>query len=320
MQIKDTIQLYRESRRSDVRDSTLQSHVYRIRRWVEFCDVQGIEDTNDIQKIHFEQFKQHRRDQDKVAKATLKGQMDTLRVYLKTLERVGLIDDGLHESVPSVTLRRKDEVNNRIVPDDEARAILEILDRYHYATQKHVYFLLSWRTSARISSLRALDVEDFQPDERYLYYREREGTKLKNGLLGERPVALSQETTEILKDYLSHHRYEVKDQHERHPLLTTKSGRVSKNTLRRWCYTLTCPSFRGEECDCDESAKSGKCSNSVSPHGIRRGSITYFLRQGAPEQVVSDRANVSKDVLSKHYDKRNPTEKMEQRRVYLENI
>ncbi|WP_343123197.1 hypothetical protein [Halostagnicola sp. A56] len=39
-----------------------------------------------------------------------------------------------------------------------------------------------------------------------------------------------------------------------------------------------------------------------------------------PEKMVSDRADVSEDVLEKHYDKRSAEEKMEQRRDYLNNI
>jgi hypothetical protein len=39
-----------------------------------------------------------------------------------------------------------------------------------------------------------------------------------------------------------------------------------------------------------------------------------------PEKVVSDRADVSEDVLEEHYDSRSKMEKMEQRRGYLDNI
>ncbi|WP_188148072.1 site-specific integrase [Haloferax sp. AS1] len=312
--------MYLESRKGNVRESTIQSHTYRLRRWLEFCSEQGIESAEDIEQKHFDQFKVGRRDEDELSPATLKGQMDTLRVYIQYLERVGAVKNGLSESVPSISLKLEDSRNERIVTDDEAHRILETLDRYHYATKLHAFFILGWRSSARISSLRALDLEDFSPGEQYVYFRERDSTELKNGVLGERPVALSEETTEVLSDYIKHHRIDNTDQFGREPFFSSNQGRVHRNTFRRWSYKLTCPAFRSLDTECDGYHKNRKCDDAVSPHGIRRGSITYFLRNGLPEKVVSDRANVSEKVLDKHYDKRSQMEKMEQRRDYLNNI
>ena len=56
------------------------------------------------------------------------------------------------------------------------------------------------------------------------------------------------------------------------------------------------------------------------PLAIRRGSITHWLREDAPTPAVSDRADVSADVIDQHYDERTSQEKMEQRRQYLDNI
>ena len=53
-----------------------------------------------------------------------------------------------------------------------------------------------------------------------------------------------------------------------------------------------------------ENNKASTCLSSVSPHAIRRGSITHHLSEDVPEKVVSDRMNVNLDVLEKHYDRR----------------
>ncbi|MFC7059185.1 hypothetical protein [Halovenus salina] len=58
----------------------------------------------------------------------------------------------------------------------------------------------------------------------------------------------------------------------------------------------------------------------MKPHAIRRGSITHFLSQDVPVEIVGDRMNVSRDVLDKHYDKRSEEVKLEQRRGYLDNV
>jgi hypothetical protein len=60
--------------------------------------------------------------------------------------------------------------------------------------------------------------------------------------------------------------------------------------------------------------------NAVSPHAIRRGSITHFLRNDVPVEIVGDRMDVSRDVLADHYDQRSAEVKLEQRRDYLENV
>lgn len=318
--------MYLDSRTGEIRDTTLQSHEYRLNHFVRWCDQNDINDLADLTPLEIEQFKNWRRKDGDLSKSALKGQMDTFRVFIRYLGRIGVVDPELEESVPSISMTRQDEVNNRKLDDNYAHAILKTLDRYHYSSTRHVWFLLAWRTSARVGALRALDVDDYSSNDKCLHFRERDGTQLKNGPSGERPVALSDETCAIVDDYLEHHRTQTTDNHGREPLFSSKHGRVHRNTMRKWCYQLTCPSFRGDECETPECNSQSdvktayKCEDSVSPHAIRRGSITHFLRRDVPEKMISDRADVSEDVLDKHYDRRTAEEKMEQRRDYLKNI
>lgn len=322
MSVSEAKATYLESRQTDLRESTLRSHHYRLKHLVRWANEQGVKSVNGLTRSDIDQYAKWRRKDGDLSKASMKGQMDTLRVFLKYLERIGAVEEEIHEAVPSVSMSPSDRTNDRIVEAEEARQILDTLDRYHYASVRHIWFLLAWRTCARISSLRALDVCDYDPEEQYLYFQERDETRLKNGQSGERPVALSDETCTILDDYLSQNRVEVQDENGRNPLISSAHGRVHRNTMRRWCYTLTCPSFYGDsECECQQNSnQSYRCEDSVSPHAIRRGSITHFLRNDLPEKVVSDRADVSEEVLDEHYDSRSQMDKMEQRREYLDNI
>jgi len=86
-------------------------------------------------------------------------------------------------------------------------------------------------------------------------------------------------------------------------------------------YGQECPHDRDEsDCEAVGLDSSSRCPSSVSPHPFRRGAITHFLQSDVPETAVSDRANVTKDIIDQHYDQRSDTEKMEQRRGYLDKV
>jgi integrase len=152
---------------------------------------------------------------------------------------------------------------------------------------------------------------------------------LKNNVRGEREVALDATTTRILRDYIDENRVDATDEYDRQPLLTTKFGRASDNSVRAWMYQITRPCEAGMGCphgrdpdrceavDGQTRMSASKCPDSVAPHAVRRGAITHHLQQDTPPRVVSDRMNVGRDTLSEHYDARTPREKMEQRRSHL---
>jgi hypothetical protein len=169
---------------------------------------------------------------------------------------------------------------------------------------------------------RLVDVDDVDLDvERIeLVHRPEQGTTLKNGEGGERLVAISSELAEMLADHIDTIRHNVVDDYDRRPLLTTEYGRMCRTTMRRKIYEITAPCYLNNDCpDCEEG-DDRKCPEAVSPHAIRRGSITHYLTEDVPVEVVSDRMDVSRKVLDKHYDKRSAEVKLEQRRGYLDDI
>jgi hypothetical protein len=134
---------------------------------------------------------------------------------------------------------------------------------------------------------------------------------------------------DLIDDWLAEQRPSVTDDHGRNPLLASSRGRVGRSTLRQYVYRWTRPCSYGQECPhdrdpetCDalEHGEASKCPSSVSPHAIRRGSITNALNNDVPDKVVSDRANVSPEVIDQHYDRRSEQEKMEQRREYIDSL
>lgn len=177
-----------------------------------------------------------------------------------------------------------------------------------------------WQTGCRIGAAHSLDVSDFETEEQALAIRHRPdyGTPLKNKQSGERICALSEEVCDVLEDYISVTRDEVTDDHGREPLFTTKYGRMHRSKIREMVYAVTRPCTYGQDCphgrhpDSCEAAtytQASKCPSSVSPHDIRRGSITHLLRNEVPKQIVADRVNSSPETLEKHYSQLTEKEK-----------
>ena len=330
---EEALSLYIRERSTEVAKSTLQAHEYRLSHFIRWCaDVAEVDDTNNLTGRELHRYKLWRQEDGELNTVSLKSQMDTLRVFIQFCEAIDAVEPDLHSKVMSPTLSDGVGQRDTKLETEEAKELLSYLERFEYASFSHVLLQLLWRTGIRTGSARALDVSDYRTENECLSIRHRPDTDtpLKNKENGQRLVALSPPTCGILTDWIEHQRPDVTDEYGREPLLATENGRASKNTIRETVYKWTRPcQYLGEcplERDMDECEAlavrwgASKCPSSVSPHAVRRGSITHHLTQDVPEKVVSDRMNVSQRVLDEHYDRRSEEVKMEQRRGYLDGI
>jgi integrase len=314
-------ELFLDHKATDCTDSTVQNHRYRLNPFVRWCGEKEIDNLNELTGRDLQRYRLWRKEDGDLNKLSLRMQMSTLRVFLKWAGSIEAVPQNLYDKVMVPRVRPEERQRDETLDADDAKEILEYLSKYEYASKEHAVMALLWQTGIRVGSAHSLDVDDVFLDENYvqLIHRPDEGTTLKNGKSGQRPVALTPDVAEVLADYIRTHRKDVTDEYGREPLFTTAHGRMHGNTIRRLTYRVTAPCYRGVDCpDCegDES----KCPEAVSPHAIRRGSITHFLTSDVPVDVVSDRMNVSRKVLDEHYDKRSEEVKMEQRRGYLDDI
>lgn len=325
---EDGASLYAHHREGEVSSATLKAHRYRLRQFVEWCDEQEIHNLNDLTGRDLHGYRVHRREVDNLKPVTLQGQLSTLRVFLEFCASIDAVPEGLHEKILLPRVSGEEQASRTTLEPERAERAIEYLETYHYASRRHLVWLLLWRTGIRMGSARAIDLEDLDLEAPAveLVHRPKQDTPLKNKQRGERWVALRKHTAAVIKDYIKHQRIETRDEYDREPLLTTREGRASGSCIRATIYTLTrpctfreCPheEYDPETCKATEYIHASKCPSSRSPHDVRSGAITAHLLDDVPVEIVSDRMNVTQDVLDRHYDRRSEREKMEQRREFL---
>lgn len=326
---RTAIEMYLDDRRNELSEATIKSHRYRLRQFAQWCENEHIENLNTLSGRDLHQFRVKRQKEDGLAKTSMRGQLATLRMFLRFAASIDAVEPTLNEKVllPTTT---EDDAREEMLSAEQAKEVLDYLRQYHYADLKHVWIEVLWHTGIRSGTGRALDIEDFNEKEQYLAvaHRPEMDTPLKNGSQGERLVAVNDRIAELLTEWLEVHHPGTKDEHGREPLFATKHGRLSSDHARTMAYQVSRPCVYGESCPHDrdpetceaiETARAYACPSSLSTHPIRRGSITHHLQEDTPQRYVSSRMDVGIDVLDRHYDQRSDIEKLRQRRQYLPN-
>ncbi len=315
-------QLYLEHKASQAMEATVQGHRYRTNHFVRWCDVEGIDNMNDLTGRDIHEYRLWRKEDGDLNAVSLQTQMCTIRVFLRWCGSIEAVDSKLHTKVLVPQVPREEQQRDELLEHKEAEEILLHLSNFHYASNKHVLLALLWETGLRIGAARAIDLRDADLEEKFLRLKHRPetGTPLKNGSGGERLVAISADLADLLEDYIDTVRTDRTDDADREPLLMSTQGRLSRSSMRRYIYIITAPCFLDKECPGCTENKDEKCPEAVTPHAVRRGSITHFLTEDVPTEVVGDRMDVSRKILEKHYDRRSEEVKLEQRRSYLDNV
>lgn len=332
---REAVRLYLSDREMELSEKSLENHRYRLKSWVAFCQEQGIDNMNDVTGRTIHEFRVWRKDgegddYEEVAKVTLKGILATLRVFLEFCASIDAVEEGLRERVRMPKLRSEEISRDEKLEEEDAEAMLEYLEKFRYASREHAMLLLLWHTGIRLGTLRSFDVDDLDASDRCLDIRHRPetGTPLKNTTAAERSIALGEFEVGVLQDYIDHNRPDVTDEYGRRPLFASAQGRLSESPIRLTVYRWTQPCRWGEcphdkdpnTCEYKKRERLRDCPSSRSPHGVRRGAITKHLRDGTPEEVVSDRMNSSRDVIEQHYDERSEREKMRLRREFINDL
>jgi len=225
-------QMYLDDRRAEISEATLQAHHYRLKQFVEWCESENIENLNTLSGRDLHRFRAKRQNEDDLANATMRGQLATLRIFLRFAASIDAVKPSLEEKV-LLPKSSDDNTRDEMLSSDQAQKVLDHLERYRFADLEHVWIEVLWHTGIRAGTGRAMDVKDFDSDDQYIaaVHRPETGTPMKNGQQGERFVALNDRVCQLVTEWLDINHPRTSDEYGRTPLFATKNGRLSPNRL-----------------------------------------------------------------------------------------
>jgi site-specific recombinase XerD len=147
--------MYLDERRHELADATIQAHGYRLKQFVAWCDTEDIDNINELSGRDIHRFRVKRRTDDNLATATMKGQMATMRVFLRFCASIDAVKGGLDEKIILPTTTEAD-AREELLEADRARDIFEFLDQYRYAQLEHALLAVLWHTGLRTEPQLAL--------------------------------------------------------------------------------------------------------------------------------------------------------------------
>lgn len=339
------VEKYLRKREGDLSEKTYDEYEDELAEFVEYCEKRGIDPLNELSKADLKELNEWYRTEvpvqvERYGSKTTRDFIYLVRNFVQFLEDREVVKDGLHTKLEPPEMDDGDGVSDELLDADRAQDILDYLSTYEYATTEHAVWVLLAAFGGRRGTIRAVDLDDcFLREEELddgekpyldLNHRPEQDTPLKNDEKSEREVSIDRWIADVLLDYIEVNREDETDEYGRDPLITTDEGRISLSTISKYAYKWTRPCKVSGECphgrieaDCEAATDmdhASKCPSSKSPHPSRTGYITEEAKAGVPDELLSERCDVSIDVLEKHYKNLTETEKRELRQEMLEAI
>jgi len=331
LSIAEAIELYIRRKQPDWNGGTQRTYERDLGVFADYCAERELETLSDLTRWTVGQYTDYLLAQD-YARVTVAGRQKSAKTWLKFLESQGLVPLGLHLAIETVTLTDEEETSNQQLEPEDARTLLAFYRESPEwrGTRRHAVLEVLWHVGCRSKGLRALDIDDYDPESGDLRFRNRPDTdtRLKRGNAHERNVTLSETPQEALDLYIARERTGKRDDHGRKPLFPTRQGRPVRGTIRGWMYQATQPCMAEEcphgkrrpNCDWVDRDQASKCPSTRPPHAIRRGSITWQRNLGFDAETVAKRAAATPQVIRRYYDDPDYDDELERRREETQDI
>ena len=336
MMVDEGIQRYLKTRSGSLRPTTIEEYENELLRFQLHLEQNGIQDLNDVRNRDLDDYFTWRREDSydtRLSTNTMRDVRYVVRDFIRYAATIDAVNCDVPDKISIPKLTDGEGVRDVEIDAERLRLILDQIHKRAYASREHVVWVLLAETGRRLGCIHSLDCDDVHLDAEHPFLEFRHDppeTSLKNGMKGEMKVNIPKSLCTVLDTYLTYNRKECTTENGRSPLLSTSYGRLGKSTMRKYVYKWSRPCFLGQDCPdghdsegCGPAAspdKYSKCPGSHSPHDIRHTYLTECLRDGIPAEALSERCDVTRAILEKHYDERTPEEKRDLRRRILEEV
>lgn len=120
-------EMFLAQRSNEVAEATLQGYHYRLKPFVQWCDEQGVTNLNDLTARSLHEYRLWRKEDGDLKTITLKGQLSTLRVFVKFCETIDGVEQGLHDKILIPSVDDEEAVSNSMLDAERAKPILDYL-------------------------------------------------------------------------------------------------------------------------------------------------------------------------------------------------
>lgn len=329
--ISEAIDFYIGRKRPNWKGETERTYRRNLEKFELYADKSELDSLADLDRWNIQGFRDYLVQQD-YARATIAGRQKTVKTWLKYLGNQGLIPTDLYRAIETIQLTEDEETSDQQLTPEDAQALLSFYRQSTKwrGTRRHAILEVLWHIGCRMCGLRALDLDDYDPNTEDLKFRNRPetDTRLKRGNTHERNVTLSEEPKKVLNLYIGREREDTRDEYGRKPLFPSQQGRPTGTTIRGWMYEATQPCMASEcphgkrrpNCEYVPRDSASRCPSTRSPHAIRRGSITWQRNLDRDIEKVAKRTAATPNVIRRYYDDPDYDDELERRRMEIECI
>jgi site-specific recombinase XerD len=212
-------QLFLDHNETECTESTVRTHRYHTNEFVAWCEENDVDNLNDLTGRDLQALRLWRKEEDDINLVTLNNYMCSLRVFIKWCGSIEVVPENLYDKVMMPRVSPDDQQAEETLDAETATEILAYLSTVHHASVEHAMLGLLWGPGTRIGAANGLDVDDVDlaEEQLQLVHRPGEGTTLKNGSGGERPIAIAADFADVLDAYIERLRKDVPDDRGRGP-------------------------------------------------------------------------------------------------------